>query len=409
MKILVVSQYFWPENFRINDLVEGLVVRGHEVTIVTGIPNYPEGRFYPGYGLLNKIVQYYRGAKIFRVPLIARGNGSKYRLLINYLSFACFASIVAPFYLWKQYDVVFVYAPSPITVAIPGLVMKKLKSVPMFLWVQDLWPESLSATGAVSNKWILRGVGSLVRLIFRFSDRILVPSKAYISSVLDHGGEPGHVDYFPQCVESLYQPIQSKVNDLKDDIFPTGFCVMFAGNIGTAQSFETVLDAAEKVKHISDINIVILGDGRMRQWVASEVKRRRLGDTVHLLERRPLEDMPVLFANAEVMLVTLKKNPLFSLTIPGKIQSYLACGRPIIGALEGEAARIINESGAGLVCPPEDSAQLAHCIMKMFEMSERQRNHMGRSGLNYYRINFDRDVLIDRLELWMKECVVEPK
>ena len=182
MNILVVTQYFWPEDFRINDLAAGLVEKGHRVMVLTGIPNYPAGRFFPGYGIFKNSRQTYRGVDIVRVPLVPRGKGSKIRLFFNYLSFSLLAAIMAPFLIRGNFDLIFVYEPSPVTVGLPAIWLKKIKSAPLLFWVQDLWPESLSATGAVRSSIILKFVNKLVRFIYRRCDLILVQSRGFISS-----------------------------------------------------------------------------------------------------------------------------------------------------------------------------------------------------------------------------------
>jgi glycosyltransferase involved in cell wall biosynthesis len=401
--ILIVTQYFWPENFRINDLTEGLLEKGHKVTVLTGIPNYPAGSFFLEYGLFSNLRQVFKGAKVIRVPLIPRGNGSGLRLALNYFSFALFASVLAPFLCRGKYDVIFVFEPSPITVGLPALVLKKWKSIPVLFWVQDLWPESLTATGAVHSPWIINKVRALVGFIYRGCDRILVTSQAYYPPVQSFGIDSKTLRYFPQSVEAVYQPVKVEVDASEDALMLKGFRVMFAGNLGAAQSFGTILDAAEKLKSTPGIKIIIVGDGRMRSWIEEEVGKRGLGETVQLLGRYPLEAMPRFFALADALLVTLKREPIFALTIPGKIQSYFACGKPVIAALDGEGSRLIDEAKAGITCPAEDADALAKAILAMAKMPREGRVAMGESALNYYHENFNRDLLIARLEKWMLE------
>ena len=403
MKVLIVSQYFWPENFRINDLAAELVKKGHQVTVLTGIPNYPAGTFFPGYGFFRNIRQNYKGAKVLRVPLVPRGNGSGVRLCLNYLSFALIASFLAPFLCRGAHDVIFVFQPSPVTIGLPALVLKKWKSIPVLFWVQDLWPESLSATGAVRSTWIINKVRSLVGFIYRGCDRILVTSRAYYPPIQSFGIDSEILRYFPQSVEAIYQPVRVEADAPEDTLLSNGFRVLFAGNLGSSQSFGTILDAAEKLKNYPYIKFIIIGDGRMRSWIEEEVGKRDLGETVQLLGRYPLESMPRFFALADALLVTLKREPIFALTIPGKIQSYLACGKPIIAALDGEGSRLIDEAEAGLSCAAEDADALTEAILALSKMPKERRDAMGMKALRYYQANFNRDMLIARLERWMKE------
>lgn len=405
MNVLVVSQYFWPEAFRINDLVRGLKERGHEVTILTGKPNYPDGSFFAGYSFSSPIREDYEGVKVLRVPLVPRGSGSGRMLALNYLSFVLFASLLGPLLCRGMFDVIFVYEPSPVTVGLPALVMKKVKKAPLMLWVQDLWPESLSAVGAVRSKRVLRWVTRMVRYIYRGCDRILVTSRGFVSRVEAVGASPEKVRYWPQWAEALYKPVEVEVGAPEREEMPGGFRVVFAGNVGAAQSFETILAAAEKLKGYPGIHWVVFGDGRRRRWVEDRVRELGLEGHVHLLGRRPPESMPRYFALADALLVTLKRGLIFSLTIPAKVQSYLACGRPVVAALDGEGARVIEESGAGLAAPAEDAGSLAEAVLRLYETSSEEREEMGRQGRAYSEEHFEREKLLDQLEGWAEELV----
>lgn len=403
MRVLIVTQYFWPESFRINDLALGLRERGHEVTVYTGKPNYPGGEFFPGYGFLGRPREDYDGVRVIRVPLIARGNGGPARLVFNYLSFALLASLLAAFRCPGAYDVIFVYEPSPVTVGLPALVLKWVKRAPILFWVQDLWPESLSATGAVRASWILRLVDRIVRHIYRHCDLVLVQSRAFTTYVQAQGVPAEKIRYYPNSAEALYQPVAVDQLAAERQLLPEGFRMMFAGNIGAAQDFETILDAAEKLRGTGDIHWIILGDGRLHDWVNGEISRRGLRETVHLLGRHPVESMPRFFALAHAMLVTLKNEPIFALTIPAKVQSYLACGRPIVAALDGEGARVIAESRAGIAVSPGDSDALAQAVLEIYRMSPPEREAMGQRGREYFGQHFERSLLLSRVESWARE------
>src|SRR3990172_8042707 len=397
MRILIVSQYFWPESFRINDLALGLRDKGHRVTVLTGKPNYPEGHFFHSYGFFKRSREYYGGVEVIRVPLLPRGRGGGLRLALNYLSFALFASAIAPFQCRGHFDVIFVFEPSPITVGLPALLFKKIKNAPVMFWVQDLWPESLSATGAVRSTWLLKLIEVLVNFIYQRCDRILIQSKAFSQSLKKHGADPHRILYFPNSAEDLYKPVALSEDAPERACMPAGFRIMFAGNIGSSQDFLTILDAAEKLKGFPDIHWIIIGDGRMRPWVEAQIEKRGLNETFHLIGRHPVELMPRYFSLADVMLVTLKKEYIFSLTIPAKVQSYLACAKPIVAALDGEGARIVEEAGAGITCPAESPVALSEAVLAMYHMPDSARKVMGLKGRSYFEEHFERTMLLDRL------------
>jgi colanic acid biosynthesis glycosyl transferase WcaI len=408
MHVLIITQYFWPENFRINDLALGLKEKAHRVTVLTGKPNYPEGTFFPGYGFWSKREEVYHGIRILRAPILPRGKGKGFQLLLNFVSFAVFSSIVGIRRCRESYDVILVFEPSPVTVGIPAIVLKRLRGIPVLFWVQDLWPESLSATGAIASRWMLSIVESLVRFIYRGCDKILVQSEAFYAPIQRFGITREDILYFPNSAESFYQPIALDREAPERGHLPAGFLVIFGGNIGKSQSFETILAAAETLKSYQDIHWVILGDGRMFTWVQDEVRKRGLDKTVHLLGRFPAEVMPRYFALADVLLATLGKQPIFSLTIPSKVQSYLACGKPIVASLDGEGARIVREAKAGLTPTPENAEALADAILTMYRMPEEERNLMGLRGRTYFETHFDRVLLLDRLDNWIKEVKRAP-
>jgi glycosyltransferase involved in cell wall biosynthesis len=404
MRILIVTQYFWPEEFRVNDLALALRSRGHEVSVLTGKPNYPGGKYFPGYGFFGRATEDYKGVRVVRVPLIPRGSGGRLRLLLNFLSYALIGSLLAPLRCRGSFDVILVYEPTPVTVGLPALVLKQLKRAPLLFWVQDLWPESLSATGVVRARWILALVDRLVRFIYRHCNLILVQSRAFMPHVRAQGVPSERIRYYPNTAEELYRTVAIEERAPERELLPPGFRVMFAGNIGVAQDFETILAAADQLKSDRDIQWIIIGEGRRYAWVAQEIARRGLRGSVRLLGRYPVESMPRFFALADALLVTLRNEPIFSLTLPTKIQSYLACGRPIIAALDGEGARVIGESGSGIAVAPGDAAALADAIARLRRTPAPEREAMGRRGREYFEREFERTLLVSRLEDWMKSA-----
>jgi glycosyltransferase involved in cell wall biosynthesis len=408
LRVLIVTQYFWPESFRINDLAAGLKERGHEVVVLTGVPNYPSGRFFPGYGLLSPKRESHDGIPVVRVPLLPRGMRNRWRLALNYLSFALSASLLGPLRCRGDYDVILVYEVSPITVGLPAILLRRVKAAPMMFWVQDLWPESLSATGQVASPMVLRATAALARFIYRRCDRILVQSKGFIPRVEAAGADPRRVAYFPNWAETLYRPVTLPPDAPERHEMPPGFRILYAGNIGKAQSFETILEAARRLRDQPELQWVILGEGHERAWLEDRVAAMELKDRVHLLGSRPMETMPRYFAAADALLVTLRRDPIFALTIPSKLQSYLACGTPVLAALDGEGSRIVEESGGGLTCPAEDVEGLVRAVLTLYHMSASERASMGRKGRAYFESHFERTKLLDRLEGWMEALVRQP-
>ncbi len=395
MKLLVVSQYFWPENFRINDLVRSLIKKGHTIDILTGKPNYPEGIVYPGYRSWGCQVETWQGMQIYRVPIAARGSRSGIRLALNYLSFVVSGLLFAPWLLRKkEYDAIFIYAPSPIFQAIPASFLGWLKCCPVALWVQDLWPESVQATGYIRNAWVLKLLESLVRFVYRHTDLLLVPSLAFQSSVaaLAQGKT---IVYHPNSVEAGFYTLP--VVTLPDIPGLAGnFSVLFAGNVGVGQSVEVIVGAADKLRNYPDIHFVVLGKGSRWDWLREQVEVRGLTN-LQLPGQYPVETMPGLMRQASALLVTLANQPIFAATIPNKVQAYMAVGRPIIACLNGEGARLIREASAGLVVPTEDATALANAVLQLYAMSAEEREKIGQNGRTFYREHFDHDRLTEQL------------
>lgn len=407
MRVLVVSQYFWPETFRINDIVAELAGRGHDVTVLTGVPNYPEGTVHAGFREHPAAFSQHAGADIVRVPIVTRGKG-QLRLAVNYASFALSGALLGAWRLRRRrFDIIFIFQVSPVTVAIPGLLLARMRGLPVMMWILDLWPESLSAVGAVQSASLLKLVGLLVNRIYRGCDLILGQSRLFAESVRQRGGPHARFEYFPAWSEAPFQADFSGVEPAPEVVpYRDGtFNVLFAGNLGDAQDFPAILDAAERLRDRKDIRWLIVGDGRSADWLRAEIRHRGLSACVQMLGRHALERMPSFFYAADALLVSLKADPVFAMTIPGKVQAYLAAGLPIIGMLDGEGARVISEAGAGVVCASGDGAGLAAAVMQMQTLSAAERAELGARGRAYAAKEFDRMTLISRLEGWMGDLV----
>lgn len=400
MKILIVTQYFWPENFKINSLALDLKKRGHDVVVLTGLPNYPEGKIYSGYSFFNNRSENWNGIKIYRSKLIPRSQSGAVRLLLNYVSFAFFASIKV-FSIKEAFDKILVYEPSPITVGIPAIIAKKVLKADIYFWVQDLWPESLTDAGGIKNKVILNLSENLTKYIYDHSRVILIQSKAFRKYIENQGVNGNKIHYFPNPTESFYK-VEPQSGSLKIN-FPKGFNILFAGNIGEAQSFETLVEAALLLKKKGyPIYWNIIGDGRQKNYYQQKVIEYNLQDNFIFYGSFPPEEMPKLFTCVDVLLVSLKKSKIFSLTIPSKMQSYLACGKPILGSIDGEGGRIIMEANAGFACEAEDSFCLSEALIKLYNMSPDDRNALGSNARRYFEAEFDNEILLDNLETILK-------
>ncbi len=408
MRLLVVTQYFWPEDFRVNELVAELGRRGHEVVVLTGRPNYPEGRVFPEYAMQPGRFASYHAARVVRVPMVARGRGTP-RLLVNYASFAFSATLFGICRFRRdRFDAILVNQLSPITVGIPAIALRRLKGWPIAFWVLDQWPESLSAVGMVTSPSLLRLVGRLVSFIYARCDLILSPAKSMIGQIAKYHVAVSRIRYLPNWVESTYTASDSATAAPEVAVRPGSFNVMFAGNIGASQDFPAILDAAAILAEHRSIRWLIVGDGRMAEWVRAEVQRRGLQDAVVMLGRHSVERMPSFYTHADALLVALKPEPVFAQTLPGKVQSYLAAGVPILAMLDGEGAAVIAESGAGLACRAGDARGLADAVLRLAAMSAEERRVMGDRGRAFSLVEFDRDRLIGRLESWLCELAADP-
>lgn len=394
MKILVICQYYYPEPFRINTICEELVRRGHEILVVTGVPNYPEGKIYKGYENHQHTDEIVNGVRVHRCPIIPRKTGSLYRVL-NYYSYAfkakqyvfsnkCVASD------GSKFDVVFVNQLSPVMMAEPAIAYKQKYNVPIVLYCLDIWPESLLAGGINRNSLPYKFFHKVSRNIYTKMDRILITSRLFKNYLKNEFNiEERKVEYLPQYAEGIFKELPAHNNDGITNL-------VFAGNIGKTQSVETILCAAEKLKDKS-VCFHIVGGG-------SDLDRlQKITDTknmknVRFYGRRPLEEMPSFYEKADAMLITLKADPVLSLTLPGKIQSYMAAGKPIIGAIDGEAAEIIKAAKCGFVGKAEAVEQLVENVNRFLNCSKNEKNNFGKKARFFYECYFSEIQFMDKLE-----------
>lgn len=395
MRILFVSQYFYPETFKGNDIVFDFIKRGHEVTVLTAKPNYPGGKFFENYTFFNNKREIINGATVIRTPIYPRKNGKGIHLILNYLSFIFFSYFACLFRVKGKFDVIFVQQLSPVTMALPGLWLKKRKKARLYLWVLDLWPESILAASTFKNGQIIRMIEKLVKYIYTNSDVILISSKYFEKSIAKKvKDENKKIIYFPNWAEDIF------TNDSQKDIvipnLPEGFNIMFAGNVGESQDFETILKAAQYTKDKS-INWIVVGDGRKMDWIRNEIIEKEITN-IYLLGRYEINAMPFFFKKADVMLVSLKDEPVFALTVPAKVQAYMSSGKIILGTLNGEGNKLINDSKCGFAVSAGDYLELADKAIKLKEMTCEKKHEMERNSKMYYESNFSKKMLFDKLE-----------
>ena len=408
MRVLIVSQYFYPENLNINNVVKLLQTHGHNVEVLTGKPNYPSGKYFKGYGFFSKIVSYDDDMTIFRVPILPRGKRFRFiGLSLNYLSFIVSASLLSPFLLRKRnFDIIFVYGTSPILKTIPAIFISKIKSVPLVLWVQDLWPESIVSSGFYLPKFILSFIDYIVRFIYKSCDLILCQSRGIVSEI--NKKMPSlKVEFLPNTISNLFEdtakenPLPKELEHIKDT-----FKIVFTGNIGEAQSLQTALTALSITNKKSSIkfSLILVGSGSKTEELKSLAKKLHL-DNVYFLGQHPLNTMPSFIQNSDLLLISLKKARIFQITIPNKLQSYLLSGKPIVGSLDGEGAEIINSSKSGIAVSSEDSEALSDAFINLANLTSKELSVMGDNGLNFFKNNYSDEIFLNSLDKYFEGLV----
>ena len=384
--ILVISQYFYPEQFRINDICSEWVRRGHKVTVLTGIPNYPQGKFYRGYGWFRKRRETRDGVDIIRIPIVSRGK-SAVRLVLNYYSF------VISGWFWKTFtklrpDLIFTFEVSPMTQALIGTWFSKRRKIPAYLYVQDLWPENLEVVGGIHNRFVLRHYRKMTDRIYARYTKIFATSPSFVEAVRGRVEDKDKVVYWPQYAEEIYKPVG---NPNPPDIPSDGrFKIIFTGNIGYAQGLDVLPKAAERV---DGVLFVVVGDGRYKEQFVKETEKVK--EKFLFIDRQPASRIPELLCSCDVAFLSFMDNPLFSATIPAKLQSYMACGMPILASATGETERIVNEAECGVCCKLGDAESLVSAIGVL---RNSDLGVMGQNALRYVDRFFDKTALMDSLD-----------
>ena len=399
--ILVVSQYFYPETFRINDMCLEWVKRGYKVSVVTGIPNYPIGKTFEGYGIFKKRHETWNGIEIFRIPLIPRGK-SKMGMVANYLSFMISGKLVGCFKKINA-DVVFSYEVSPMTQVLSGVAFAKRLKIPHLLYVQDLWPENVITVTGINNRFIISGIDKLVDKIYKNTDHIFATSPSFVDAICNRKVTVPRekVHYWPQYAEEYYHPVDrneaifgaEKLGVPNDDSFK----IIFTGNIGAAQGLDILPKTAELLK-AENIKFVIVGDGRYLDEFVCDIENRGVSDKFIMIRRQPAEKIPMLLSACDASFVSFANNDLWKKTIPAKLQSYMACGMPVIASAGGETERIIEESGCGTCCKVGDEKALTDgilCIMKSDLIQ------LGKNSQEYCQKYFNKSALMDEMDKYL--------
>ena len=393
-KVLIVTQYFWPEEFRVNELVRKLVSSGCDVDVVTGRPNYPDGVIYENFITSPQMYNDYFGASIYRVKNSPRGK-NKFTLFLNYISFAFLATI----YLLKnfgdkRYDSIIAVQVSPVFSVIPALIYGKYHKVKVNTWVMDLWPDILTALNLISNRFILKFLTFISSLIYRLSDSLLISSEGFRPRLLELGVAKKSIYYFPQWVEDVMEIKDiSSTKEFKEieallNVHSHLKKIVFTGNIGECQDLPSVLKAIEILKHRNDFVLLIIGTGREESRVRQLVSDNGLENHVQLLGRFPVEYMPSFYHFSDALLLPLAKDPLFEITLPGKTQNYLYAGRPIIGFLDGEGASVLRSSNSAFVCGAGNYIELANVIEQVCDSNQNELNELGISAKHYAEEHF---------------------
>jgi len=384
MRILMLTQWFDPEpTFKGLAFARELVRRGHEVQVLTGFPNYPGGRLYEGYKVSLLQREMHEGISVLRVPLYPSHDGFALRRIANYASFALSAAFLGALVV-KPADVMYVYHP-PATVGFAASFISRVRGIPFVYDIQDLWPDTLAATGMLNNPGILGLVARFCRIIYRQAARIVVLSPGFKNMLVARGVPAEKIDViYNWCDEESIQK-ECLADGLDEKLGLVGrFNVVFAGTMGKAQALDAVLDAA-KIMSFSrpEVQFVFVGGGIDVERLKSKSEEMELTNVL-FLPRMPMQEIGAVLALADVLLVHLRDDPLFRITLPSKTQAYMAAGRPILMAVRGDAADLLERARAGLCCLPEDSESIAAAVEQFCCMSREDLNSMGENGKSFY-------------------------
>ncbi|MDD5773357.1 MAG: glycosyltransferase family 4 protein [bacterium] len=397
MKIIMLTQWCYPEpGPRVHELAAALLKKGHKVTIITGFPTVPYTHFYKEYRLSLWRWDKYENVDILRLLHFPHGGKSPIKRILHYASFMISVIIIGNIFV-KKADCMYVFLPPP-TTGIAAWGLKLFHNIPLVYDIQDIWPEAVMASGMVKSKSFINLLAGIENFIYPKAAGISVPSSGYKKNLIKKGVPSEKIAVIPNWAdENIYKP--AAYNDkLAERLgMKNKFNILFAGNLGLAQGLETIILSAELLVDLNDIQFVFAGDGVEEERLKSLCKIKGLGNVL-FLGRFPAKDISDICAIADVLLVHLKRDPLFNLTVPSKTISYMACGKPILMAVEGDASDLILSSAAGIVCPSDNSKELSSAVRKFKNTSKAERELMGKSAREYFLKNFTLDIVSSKFE-----------
>lgn len=395
LKIYIISQWYFPEpDGRVSALAEGLVARGHDIIVITAFPNYPKGKIYDGYSIKWRQWDELNGVRILRLPIFPDHSDSAIKRILNYISFSLSLFLIAPWFI-KKPDVLWAYTPFMV---LPTLWFKKILKTSYVLEITDIWPDTIFATGMLKQGFLASILNKIANLGYKYSAAITVQNIGFKSCLVDRGVNENKIHIVENWAdEAIFRPVNYNIDLSKKYKMDNKFNIMFAGNMGTAQGLFNIIEAAILCKDIKDIQFVFVGDGVCLKEIKDKVVKEGLKN-VCFIERQPINEMPYFFAISDVLLVSLRDEPLFELTLPSKTQAYLACGKPIIIAKRGEDAKMLKEKGCALVCEPDNPKALFDLVIQFFNMDSSERATMGKYSLSLYKERYNKDRLLQKME-----------
>lgn len=403
MRVLLVTQYFYPETFKSNDIAFELVKRGYEVDALVGIPNYPDGKYYNGYGLFKKRHERINGVNVFRCFQSPRGEkASAIGLSANYITFVVSATLwVLFFFIWrKKYDAIITHEPSPITQIIPAIILGKIRGIPVYSWILDIWPDSMvSAIGEKKSKWLKGILTSTTEWVYRNSKLILVSSKGMMDLVNRENDYSGKLVYFPNWCDDILRMPKEEIQQL-----PAGFIIMMAGSLNNGIGVDSVISLVESLKDLDDVRFIFVGGGSKESEIRAAFEKKGLNNVV-MTGRLPFSKMPSLYEQADAMLLTLKSTELPHLraTVPARMQSYMAAGKPILAMIDGCSADIINKADCGFAVDAGDVKSLSQYIRAVVMHDPENFKSKGLNARAFFDKYYQKEKCISNLEYYISE------